>query len=63
MHTPDTATSTIEGPHRPADLATTPIATLTSMGFDHPVLKNVMQRAFGPKDRDKLTVSAFGSAL
>jgi Holliday junction resolvasome RuvABC DNA-binding subunit len=47
----------------PTDIATTPIATLTSMGFSHPVLKNVMQRVFKPKDRDKLTVSAFGSAL
>jgi hypothetical protein len=45
------------------DLASTPLATLTSMGFDHPVLKNVMQRAFQPKGREKLTVSAFGSAL
>jgi len=63
MHTLDTPNSTIEGPHRSADLATAPIATLTSMGSDHPVLKNVMRRAFKPNDRDKLTVSAFGSAL
>lgn len=53
----------MDTPDKPVDLATTPIAALTSMGFDHPVLKNVMQRAFAPKDRDKLTVSAFGSAL
>ncbi len=45
------------------DLATAPLAELTSMDLDHPVLKNVMRRAFKPGDRDKLTVSAFGSAL
>jgi len=56
-------TATADRPVAPTDFATTPIATLASLGVDHPVLKNVMRRAFAPKDRDKLTVSAFGSAL
>lgn len=45
------------------DLAATPIAELTSMGIDHPILKNVMRRVFERTDRDKPPVSAFGSAL
>ncbi len=42
------------------DVARTPLADLRGM---HPVLAAIMRRAFKPGDREKLTVSAFGSAL
>ncbi|MEU7867646.1 hypothetical protein [Dactylosporangium sp. NPDC049140] len=47
------------------DLASAPLATLLSEpeGPERTTLNVVMKRLFDPRERDLLTVSAFGSAL
>ncbi len=52
----------MKNPER-VDLATVPLADLAKLAAGSATLAAIRRRVFNPAERDKLTVSAFGSAL